>query len=353
MQRRTHGSASVRALDALGAVSGNLGVPGGGVSFYFKRRGAFDLSFSRGLEIAPRSIPEPLLGPGILEADAPPIRMAWVSNANPVAMLPESRTVARALRSRELTVVVDAFLTDTAREAHLVLPTTTMLEDEDLVGAYGHHYIGNVKRVVPPPEGVKTDYEILQALAFRVGLEQEFSGSPEDWKRRMLGLVADRGASLEELQRGAVRNPLSPPILFADRKFPTESGKVNLVHEIDPEPPRTTAERPMLLAALANRKSQASQWARKQEQGPATVTVHPAAANGLRPGDRARLESELGSIEVRVQHDDRQRRDVALMQKGGWLGHGRCANALVRAKATDAGGGAAYYDTPVRLVPFE
>ena len=351
MQRRSNGSATVRALDALGAVSGNLGVPGGGVSFCFKRRGAFDLSFSRGLDIAPRAIPEPLLGPGILEADAPPIRMAWITNSNPVAMLPESRTVARALRTRELTVVVDAFLTDTAREAHLVLPTTTMLEDEDLVGAFGHHYIGNVQPVVRPLSGVKTDYEILQELARRVGLEREFSGSVVDWKRRFLAGVADRGASLEQLQRGAVRNPLAPKVLFADRKFPTPSGKVNLIHRIDPEPSRPTAERPLLLMALATERSQASQWPARKQEGIATATVHPSAANGFQPGDRALLESELDSIEVRLEFDETQRADVALMEKGGWLNRGRCANTLVRAKTTDHGGGAAYYDTPVRLVP--
>jgi hypothetical protein len=39
------------------------------------------------------------------------------------------------------------------------------------------------------------------------------------------------------------------------------------------------------------------------------------------------------------------------MEKGGWLHRGRCANALVRARLTDAGEGAAYYDTPVRLLP--
>ncbi len=351
LQRRRNGSATVRAIDALGAVSGNLGVPGGGVSFYFKRRGAFDLSFSRGLEIAPRAIPESLLGPGILAAQAPPIRVAWITNSNPVAMLPESRTVARALRTRELTVVVDAFLTDTAREAHLVLPTTTMLEDDDLVGAFGHHYIGNVRPVVPPPRGVKTDHEILVELARRVGLEREFAGSVEDWKRRILGRVAGLGASLEDLQRGAVLNPLVPRVLFADRKFPTPSGKVNLIHRVDPEPSRPTAERPLLLMALATERSQASQWPARKQEGIASVTVHPAVAHGLQAGDRVLLESELGSMEVRLRFDETQRADVALMDKGGWLDRGRCANALVRASSTDHGGGAVYYDTPVRLLP--
>jgi hypothetical protein len=56
---------------------------------------------------------------------------------------------------------------------------------------------------------------------------------------------------------------------------------------------------------------------------------------------------------VRVRLDPRQRRDVALMDKGGWHHRGRCANALVRARTTDAGGGAVYYDTPVRLLAVE
>ena len=113
LQRRRFGAATVRCLDALTAVSGNLGIPGGGVSFCFRRRGAFDLTFCRP-ETAPRSIPEPLLGPGILQQTDPPIRMAWVTAGNPVAMLPDSLTVAEALRSRDFTVVVDSFMTDTA-----------------------------------------------------------------------------------------------------------------------------------------------------------------------------------------------------------------------------------------------
>jgi anaerobic selenocysteine-containing dehydrogenase len=84
---------------------------------------------------------EPLLGREILDAADPAIRMVWVTAGNPVAMLPEAHTVQRALETRELTVVVDSFLTDTARTAHVVLPTTTMLEDDDLVGAYGHHWL--------------------------------------------------------------------------------------------------------------------------------------------------------------------------------------------------------------------
>jgi anaerobic selenocysteine-containing dehydrogenase len=82
----------------------------------------------------------------------------------------------------------------------------------------------------------------------------------------------------------------------------------------------------------------------------ATLTVHPAAAAGIADGALARLESEISSMVVRVAHDSRQRRDVALMAKGGALSAGRCANALIRARTTDGGEGGALYEERVRLV---
>ena len=228
MQRRTNGAATVRAIDALAAVSGNLGVPGGGVSYCFARKGAFDYSFLKGEADAPRTIPEPMFGPGILAANDPPIRMVWVTAGNPVVMLPESETVKRALETRDLTVVVDSFLTDTAQCADIVLPTAPMLEEDDLLGAYGHHWLAEMRPVVAPPEQVKTDYEIVQALAPLVGLGNEFSDDVETWKQRMLSPGDDRGASLDEIRRGPVRSPNGPSVMFADRKFPTATGRANL-----------------------------------------------------------------------------------------------------------------------------
>jgi anaerobic selenocysteine-containing dehydrogenase len=346
MQRKTRGSATVRMLDALGAVSGNLGIAGGGVSFYFKRRGAFDLSFLKGLPAAPRAIPEPLLGRGILDATDPAIRMVWITAGNPVAMLPESLTVKRALETREFTVVVDSFLTDTALSAHLVLPTTTMLEDEDLVGAYGHHWIGEVSPVVDPPEGVRTDHDIIRSLARRLGMEGEFSGGVRAWMERMLP-----GPVLHSLrEQGHVRNPASSQVLFADRKFPTATGRVNLIHDVDVEPEVPPTDRPLFLMAPSTEKAQSSQWLARHQGGPPVATVHPCAAAGMAEGELAEIESEVGSLAVRIRLDARQRRDVVLLPKGGWLSRGACANALVPARETDRGGGAVYYDTPVRIL---
>ena len=66
-------------------------------------------------------------------------------------------------------------------------------------------------------------------------------------------------------------------------------------------------------------------------------------------GDVVRLESAIGSIRVKLKHDAAQRRDVVLVPKGGNYDRGNCANALIRARLTDAGEGAAYQDCRVRL----
>ena len=351
MGRRMNGAGIVRALDALGAITGNLGVPGGGVSFYFRRRGAFDVSFIQGAPAAPRTICEPLFGPELLAAD-PPVRALWVTAGNPVAMLPESETTIRALRACEFVVVVDSFLTDTAREAHLVLPTTSLLEADDLLGASGHHWLSAATPVVPPPAGVKSDLEIIQGLASRVGLAPVMAGTARQWKERLIApKLGPHGIVLGDLEDGAVRNPLAPRVLFADRKFPTASGRVNLMTSAPPDPSALdSAVFPLSIMSLSTDRAQSSQWSGKLE-GPAVVTVHPEAAAGIPDGAIARLESQVSGMAVRVRHDPTQRLDVALIPKGGHFRDGRCANALLKARITDFGEGGALYDERVRLVP--
>jgi anaerobic selenocysteine-containing dehydrogenase len=352
MGRRSGGGAVVRALDALAAVSGNLGIQGGGVSFYFKRRGAFDTSFIGGALTAPRTVCEPLFGPELLRMSDPPIRAVWITAGNPAAMLPETETIAEALRTRELVVVVDAFLTDTARLAHVVLPTTTLLETDDLLGAYGHHYVGVATPVIPPPPGVKSDLEILQELGRKVGMDDALAGDARAWKRRMAEpKLAAHGITLETLERGPVKNPLVQPVLFADRKFQTPSGRVNLITAAQEEDAPAPDDPPLYLMALSTDKAQSSQWS-KVPDGPAVVTVHPDASKGVPDGGLCRIASSVGSMVVRLRHDPLQRRDVALTPKGGHMSEGRCANALIRARVTDLGEGGALYEERVRIVPL-
>ncbi len=349
MQRRRNGAAIVRCLDALGAVTGNVGVSGGGVSFYFKRRGAFDTSWKAATP--PRTLCEPRFGQDILDARDPPVRAVWITAGNPVAMLPASDTTVEALRTRELVVVVDGFLTDTAREATVVLPHATMLEDDDLVGAYGHHWLGSVRPVVAPPEGVLTDLEITQRLAARLGLSDAVAGSPDAWKRRVLRAG---GPTLEDIESGYVRSPFAPRVAFEGRRFATATGRVNLVHALPDEaldPPRPAGDFPLALHSFSTPRSQSAQWSPSEPDEALTATVHPDAAPGFTDGARVTLRSCIGALPATLRFDPAQRRDVVLVPKGGSRAKGRCANALVRAALTDDGEGAALYEEGVRIEP--
>ena len=360
MQRRLRGGAIVRALDALCALSGNLFRSGGGCSFYFKRRKAFS-PFGPTVT-PPRVLREPVLGHDLLAA-APKIRLMWVTAGNPVAMLPDSTTVAAALDAVEHLVVADVFLTETAKRAALVLPVPSLLEDDDLLGAYGHHWIGESRPAVAPPPGVLHEAQIFQDLAKRLGMTSFPQGSIDDLKRLALADSAPLGLSLEALRQngGTMPSPVSGPLLFPDGKVLTKNGKVQLLREApspQPEscvpPPRLPgASAPLWLFSNSTEKSQASIWSGAGLGDHVWIAAHPDAVPGIADGALVRVASPRAELTARLRHDPAQRRDIAIMPKGGAFERGQSANALVDARTTDLGLGAAYLDCLVTLAPVE
>jgi hypothetical protein len=199
--------------------------------------------------------------------------------------------------------------------------------------------------VVAAPSRVKSDLEIVQALAARVGLADALAGSARSWKARLVATrLAEHGIELDDLEREALRNPLTQPLLFADRKFFTPSGKVNLITEPPPTAALPPGDYPLYLLALLTRESQSSPWV-DRAPSPPQLTLHPSAAASLPDGAACEIESPLGRM-----LDPRQRPDVALVPKGGTRAAGSCANSLIEAKLTDIGDGGALYEECVRLV---
>ena len=346
--RRKNGGATVRALDALGALSGNVGVSGGGVSYYMARRTAYDVDFGVDVPPPPRTLAEARLGEEIENAE-PPVRVVWVTAGNPVAMLPDSERVQRAL-TKTFTIVVDTHPTDTTDVADIVLPTRTLLEDEDLLGAYGNHYLRASRPALEAPPDVRHELAIWQGLAERLDLGEVMAGSINDWKRRATRRLEAAGVPVERIEKGPVHNPFAPKVLFADRVFRTDSKRAALLNQPAAPPAfEASAPFPMSLLAVSTPEAQSSQWTGRAPSGPPDVHVHPDAAAGIADGAVGRLVSQLASLQVRVRHDATLRPDVALMAKGGQLRDGQCPNILIRAIETDIGGGAAYYDEGVRL----
>ncbi|HNT00055.1 MAG TPA: molybdopterin-dependent oxidoreductase [Polyangiaceae bacterium] len=352
MARRSQGGAIVRAIDALCALSGNVGIAGGGASYRIDGRGVFS-----GVKIprASRTIPEPQFARAILEATSPAIRAVWITSGNPVVMLPHAKKVEQALRTRECCVVVDSFLTDTTECATIVLPTTTMFEKEDMVHAYGHGWLRASVRAVEPPAGVLSDLEIVQRLARAIdersggetNLAARLEGTARQWKERMATPLLETGIDMDEVERKAVRNPFAPRVPFDGGVFPTTGGRMHLITEV-PEEAQADPAHPLWLMSSSVRDAQGSQWSIDlPDVWPATC--HPDAAPGWEDGDVVTLCNEQATMQVQLRFDERQRRDVMLVAKGGPLSKGQCANALVFDTKTDLGEGAALLDAKVRI----
>ena len=347
----SHGGANVRLIDALAALSGNLGVAGGGVSTSFFRRPPFDWSM---LDAAPasagRHVLLPRLGDDILTVSDPPLKMGWIAGANPAATVPNTTGVKAALRTLEYLVVVDQFMTATAELAHLVLPCTTYLETDELVTTYGHTWLGLARAAVPPEGEARSDAAILQALAERLGFGPALAGTPEAWMRRLLGPLADHGVTLETMRQGPQPNPLVPSVPFADRRFRTPSGRFEFLGEF--APPALLSQGLHLVATKTLRMLN-SQILPEDLPAEPTVVMHPERVSrlGLADGQCVRVVSTVGAVEARLAVDAAVRRDVVLFNPALWRGDLSGVNQLRESWVTDLGESAAMHATAVRVLP--
>ena len=345
------GGEAVRLIDALGALSGNIGVPGGGVHTDIMETPGLDLSPFRELSRGERrELLLPRLGEEIPGACDPPLRVGFVAGANPAATCPDSGRVREALSSLEFLVVVDQFETATAELADLFLPCTTYLEMEDLVCAYGHHWLGLSQAVVPPQGEARPDAEILKALADRLGFGEALAGEPRSWIERLLAPLAEHGVTYEELKRRPMRNPLAVPIPFADRRFATPSGRFELIADFDPRAPAVEGESLRLVATKTLKMVNAQINPGDLADEP-SVRVHPetAAARGLADGDAVLVESRAGRVSALLKTDPHVRRDVLLFNPAAWRGDPQGVNQLRESAVADLGEAAAMHETAVSL----
>ncbi len=101
-----------------------------------------------------------------------PVKAMLIQNTNPLVVAPDQEKVRRGFAREDLFVCVhEQFLTDTARAADIVLPATMFLEHDDLYTGGGHQYLQFGPKTIEPPEGCRSNHEVIAALAERVGAE--------------------------------------------------------------------------------------------------------------------------------------------------------------------------------------
>ncbi len=371
MQRYQDSGQTMRAILALLALTGNVGRPGAGWVFANLQTQVFG-GLKDPLDFYPPERPDGVVRVGVSTArlgrdlaalQDPPVKAAWVERGNPLCQNPATPRVLEAWRALDFRVVVDERLTDTAREADLVLPSKSLFEQTDVIGAYWHPYLQLRPRLVDPPGQVRPETEVYWDLAGRMGLDRTGlvpPGGEEAWLEARLAPLP--GVTLDRLREGPVLAPGAEEVAFADRVFPTPSGRIELASAeaaarwgVDPLPDYTRADAPgsfpLRLLTPNHKNSIHSQFIdlavlRALDPGPRLLLgAEEAAARGLREGDRVRVHNARGGLVLPLRLDLSLPRGVAVAFNGYGAAHGGSVNLLSQDLETDMGHGAAFHET--------
>ncbi|WP_067851482.1 molybdopterin-dependent oxidoreductase [Alicyclobacillus mali (ex Roth et al. 2021)] len=359
MQRYAQGGQTIRAIDALAAATGHIGIPGGGVNYAQRQLGRFydeeAIINRRGADV--REMLRPTLAADLLAAD-PPVQVMFVTRSNPVAQVPDSGRLREAMAHIRCKVVIDTFMTATAECADYVLPCTNVLEEEDVVyTTMWHDCVSYARPVVPPRGEAKPEWEIFRDLAAALGRPEIMEGDVDSWIRRALRRwPADKVNELRE--RGFVRLG-APSVPWQDGRFLTPSGKFEFASAVAARDGHSAVARidvgrfpkdanlPYTLLTVHPRKWQMSQRDTLPEaKGPypiAELGSEIAADRGIQDGDWVHVRNSKASVIARARVTVEGHPRVVRMEIG-WHGQGVTLNDFTSDGLADFGIQAAQYD---------
>ena len=164
---------AARAVSCLPALTGNLGVSGGGIG---PRHGSSghgrQLGDITGTEIPPAGDYIPDQMPEIVEAlRAGKIDVLLLPGSNMLSSYPDADNLAAALDNVDLVISMDLFMSETSRRAaDIILPSTAWLEELGCKATNTHLYL--MDKALDAPGETKPLVDVLKALADRLGLEK-------------------------------------------------------------------------------------------------------------------------------------------------------------------------------------
>lgn len=350
VSQHVHGTDNVRCLIALASLTGQIGRPGTGLH---PLRGQNNVQGASDAGLIPMMYPnyqrvsdrsahdwfEKFWGaplddqPGYTvveimhkalapESDPHKVRGMYIMGENPAMSDPDLNHARHALASLQHLVVQDIFLTETAWLADVVLPASAWPEKTGTV-SNTDRTVQMGRQAVLPPGDAKPDLWIIQQIAARLGLRWAYDGEHdgvaavyEEMRQAMAPAIG--GIDWARLNAGSVTYPCvsaddpGQAIVFQDH-FPTPDGRVRLVPAgLIPAHEQPDAEYPMVL--ITGR--QLEHWHTGSMTRRATVldALEPAATASmcaqdmarmqLQPGQRIRLASRRGAVEMVLRQDN-------------------------------------------------
>jgi formate dehydrogenase major subunit len=323
ISQHTTGTDNARCLIALCSITGNVGRPGTGLH---PLRGQNNVQGASDLGLIPMFYPgyqgvdgedarvrfeeawgtelDPNKGLTVTEIIGSilkgGVRGMYMLGENPFLSDPNINKVRKALSALEFLVVQDIFLTETAEFADVVLPASSYMEKD---GTYTNtdRRVQLGRTVLEPPGGARLDWEIVQELAQRLGLDWDYSG-PRDVFDEMAQLTSGyETLTYDNLGPFGKLYPNPDPdnsdgtvVLFSER-FSTDDG---LAHIVPAEwlPPKELPDDEYPFVLNTGRLLEHWHTGSMTRRSFALDTIAPRAEVYLHPGDAARLGIEDGAI---------------------------------------------------------
>jgi len=347
-----HGDLHMQALLTLQAITGNIGVHGGGVTTF--AGGITTTAFDFGHWWNPTGTPYTVLEPmnfcdAVLKDDPYPVRAAWFMVDNFAQQMSDRNQVVKAMKALEFCVVSDYNLSATADIADLVLPACTYLEKTDLLSS-NNFYLQYMPKIIDPMFESKSDLDAIRLVAEKMGVGRYFDKSPDEYLREIMHLGksdADPtvlGLTWEQLTSEAVHlnTDPTPYVPFFNKQFPTKSGKIEFYVEmlvpfgqelcehqepVEASPTNPLYKKyPLVFLSTHTRFRTHSQyvnlpWLKEiNNGGNGFLEINPkdASPRGIADGDVVRVFNDRGEMKVRARLTESMKPGVVNCYQGGW-----------------------------------
>lgn len=239
------------------------------------------------------------------------IKAIYVMGENLMLSDPDLSHVEEALKHLELLVVQDIFLSETAKYAHVVLPSACFAE-KDGTFSNTERRVQRVRKAVAAPGEAKPDWVIISELATKMGYPMAYS-SPAGIMEELAKVTPSyAGITFERLDQGGIQWPC--PTLdhpgtkyLHSEKFARGKGLFSAI-EYKPSAELTDKEYPLVLTTgrvlyhyhtgTMTRLSRGS----NERYPESLVEINPADAlsHGIKDGTKVRVSSRRGSVEAKA-----------------------------------------------------
>ncbi len=249
------------------------------------------------------------------------VRAAYIMGENPMLSDPNVHHVEAALRSLDLLVVQEIFLSETAQLAHVVLPAASWLE-KDGTFTNTERRVQVLRPVLPAPGQARPDWQIVGEIAARFDASMGRARSADAWHYPSTAAIFDELARVTPIYRGMSHSRLvgqglhwpcpdathpGTPILHTE-KFTRGLGKFHAIEAHDPAE-QPDEEFPLIFSTgrvlyhyhtgTMTRRSEPLAW--REPGGYVEVNPADAAPFDLQDGSPVVLRSRRGVVHARAR----------------------------------------------------